>query len=224
MQIDLSKDIREYIYEIESGFQEIQGGSFVDLETSEIITKSEHDKIIQIKLEDFKCRLLAETNQTALKEFGIENTQRLSNKKSKKKKQIKTRDRYDNGEFNMVYRNRIEEVLKMKLSNNEKLVYYVLRDFVQYPTNFIIIADSLPTTKQLEKLIGLSEKSIINSLKGLEDKKLIKRKQVGHKKAIVMNPEYYASGKDLEVDTLAMFGLVEVREDVINTYLEDLNL
>lgn len=223
MQIDLSKSIREYIYEIESNFQEIQGGSFVDLETSEIITKSEHDKIIQAKLEAYKCKILAETNQIALNDFGIENTQTLSNKRLSHKKQSKIRDRFDNGEFNMVYRMKVEEVLKMKLSNNEKLVYYVLRDFVQYPTNFIVIAGALPTTKQLEKLIGLSEKSIVNALKGLENKNLIKRKQVGHKKAIVMNPEYYASGKDLEIDTLAMFGLVQIRKDVVDTYLEEIN-
>lgn len=119
--------------------------------------------------------------------------------------------------------NKLVSVL-MKLSSNEKLVYYILRDFVQYPTNFVVIADTLPTTKQLEKLVGLSEKSIIGALKSLEDKKIIKRKQVGHKKAIVINPDYYASGKDLEVDTLAMFGLIEVREDIIDTYLEELKI
>lgn len=224
MQEELSKRVREYVYEIEKDFQEIQGGSFVDLRTGEIITKSEHDKIIQLKLENFKCKMLSETNQTIFNEFGIENTQALTNKKTSKKKQVKTRDRHDNGEFNIVYRNKVEEILKMKLSSNEKLVYYILRDFVQYPTNFVVIADTLPTTKQLEKLVGLSEKSIIGALKSLEDKKIIKRKQVGHKKAIVVNPDYYASGKDLEVDTLAMFGLIEVREDIIDTYLEELKI
>ena len=224
MQEELSKRVREYVYEIEKDFQEIQGGSFVDLRTGEIITKSEHDKIIQLKLENFKCKMLSETNQTIFNEFGIENTQALTNKKTSKKKQVKTRDRHDNGEFNIVYRNKVEEILKMKLSSNEKLVYYILRDFVQYPTNFVVIADTLPTTKQLEKLVGLSEKSIIGALKSLEDKKIIKRKQVGHKKAIDVNPDYYASGKDLEVDTLAMFGLIEVREDIIDTYLEELKI
>lgn len=224
MQEELSKRVREYVYEIEKDFQEIQGGSFVDLRTGEIITRSEHDKIIQLKLENFKCKMLSETNQTIFNEFGIENTQSLTNKKTSKKKQVKTRDRHDNGEFNIVYRNKVEEILKMKLSSNEKLVYYILRDFVQYPTNFVVIADTLPTTKQLEKLVGLSEKSIIGALKSLEDKKIIKRKQVGHKKAIVVNPDYYASGKDLEVDTLAMFGLIEVREDIIDTYLEELKI
>lgn len=224
MQEEMNKIVREYIYQLESNFQEIQGGSFVDISTGEIITRSEHDKIIQINLEGFKCKILAEANQTALNEFGIENTQKLTNSRNRKKKSNNTREKYDNGEFNIVYRNRIEGILKMKLNSNEKLVYYVLRDFIQYPTNFVIIADSLPTTKQLEKVIGLSEKSIISALKGLENKNLIKRKQVGHKKAIAVNPEYYASGKDLDIDTLAMFGLVNVREDVVDTYLKDLKL
>lgn len=224
MQEEMNKMVREYIYEVESNFQEIQGGSFVDIGTGEIITKSEHDKIIQVHLEGFKCRVLSEANQTALNEFGIENTQKLTNTRNKKKKSNNTREKYDNGEFNIVYRNRIEGILKMKLNSNEKLVYYVLRDFVQYPSNFVVMANSLPTTKQLEKVIGLSEKSVISALKGLEDKNLIKRKQVGHRKAIAVNPEYYASGKDLDIDTLSMFGLVNVREDVIDTYLKELEL
>ena len=224
MQEEMNKMVREYIYEVESNFQEIQGGSFVDIGTGEIITKSEHDKIIQVHLEGFKCRVLSEANQTALNEFGIENTQKLTNTRNKKKKSNNTREKYDNGEFNIVYRNRIEGILKMKLNSNEKLVYYVLRDFVQYPSNFVVMANSLPTTKQLEKVIGLSEKSIISALKGLENKNLIKRKQVGHRKAIAVNPEYYASGKDLDIDTLSMFGLVNVREDVIDTYLKELEL
>ena len=224
MQKEIGVLIREYIYELESNFQEIRGGSFIEVNTGEFLTKGEHDKIIQSKLEEYKCRLFAEVNQTALNDFGIENAQKISNKRKPSKKQSKVRDRFDNGEFNIVYRKKIEEVLVMKLSSNEKLVYYILRDFVQYPTNYVVIADTLPTTKQLEKVVGLSEKSIITALKGLEEKKLIKRKQVGHKKAVVMNPEYYASGKDLEIDTLAMFGLMEVKQDVIDTYLEDLKL
>lgn len=220
MQKEIGNLIREYIYKLEESFQELQGGSFVVVETGEFITKTEHDKIIQRKLEEYKCELFSSTNKVALDEFGIENKQKLSNKVNKKK-QSKTRDRLDNGEFNIVYRKKVTEVITMKLTNNEKLVYYILRDFVQYPTNFVVIADALPTTKQLEKLVGLSEKSIITALKSLEVKRLIKRKQIGHKKAIVMNPEYYASGKDLEIDTLAMFGLVEARDDVIDQFFQN---
>ena len=108
----------------------------------------------------------------------------------------------------------------MKLSNNEKLVFYVLRDYIQYPTNCIVINDSIPSIKDLEPLVGLTERSMVGVLKSLEEKKLIKRVQSGHKKAIYVNPEYYASGKDLEIETLKLFGLLECDDTKIDQYIK----
>jgi len=213
---------REFLIETDSKFMELQGGTFAHLETGEFFTKTEHDKFVQKKFEAYKVETFAAINQVAGQETDIENEQSLiiNKKKAKPKyKKLNLRERYDGGNFNIVYTNRLEEIKDMKLNNNEKLTYYVLRDYVQFPTNCIAINDIIPSIKELEPLIGLTEKSIINVLKSLEEKNLIKRVQHGHKKAIYMNPEYYASGKDLEIETLTMFGLLDCDNEKINSYL-----
>ena len=43
--------------------------------------------------------------------------------------------------------------------------------------------------------------------------------QCGYKKSIVINPEYYATGKELDIDTLKLFNLVECDEEKVNNYL-----
>jgi ribosomal protein S25 len=220
MQENIGELIRDFIVKEDSKFLEIQGGSFIQSETGEFITKSEHDKIIQTKLEKFKTEMFATANYVSNTEFGIENEQSLTKKKSsKKKKNGKARENFDNGDFNIIYRNKVEEVMNMKLTTNEKLVFYVMRDFIQYPTNCIVINDHIPTIKELEPIIGLTERSIITALVSLEKKNMLKRVQYGHKKAIYINPDYCASGKELDVDTLALFGLAKVDDKKVESYL-----
>lgn len=218
---DVSNKLKELVSEVESEFIGIQGGGFVYLATGELFTKVEHDKYLQRKIENYKVDIFATINNISETELGIENDQRLINKKSqtKNKKGKKSKATYDGGEFNMVYRNKIMEVLGMKLTTNERLVFYVLRDLIQYPTNCVVINEHIPTTKELEPLIGLTEKSILNALKSLEEKNLLKRKQYGRRKSIFVNPEYYASGKDLDIETLKLFNLVECDDEKIDSYL-----
>ena len=219
MQENIGELIRNFVIEEEKNFVEMQGGSFIHTQTGEFITKSEHDKIIQQKLEKLKCEMFATTNTISNNEFGIENTQSIISKKTKKKKNTKNREKLDNGEFNIVYRDKAKEVMCMLLNTNEKLVYYVLRELVQYPTNCVVLNDHIPTNTELEPIIGLSERSIIKALKSLESKNLLKRVQYGHKKAIYINPDYYASGKDLEVDTLKIFGLIQCDDHKVKEYV-----
>ena len=110
--------------------------------------------------------------------------------------------------------------MNMKMDKNEKLVYYVLRDFVQYPSNCVIINDVVPTFKDLEPITSLTERTIRDAIKALESKNILKLNQSGHRKAIYINPEYYASGKELSVDTLKMFGLLTIDEEKIESYLK----
>lgn len=131
--------------------------------------------------------------------------------------------RFENGEYVFTGYLNLEKIrdlsLSMKLNTNEKLVFYIMRDFIQYPTNCIVINDHIPTIKELEPIIGLTERSIITALKSLEDKNMLKRVQYGHKKAIYINPEYYASGKELDLDSLKLFGLVKIDDEKVKSYL-----
>lgn len=219
------QSIENFIKNTNGEFKEVIGGSFIKVETGEIFTQSEVLKYVQRKLEIFNAKTLQEHNDIAEKTFGIDSTQRLINKKSTKPKRNHNANKavYDgtgeNG-FSIVYRDKIKELNDMKLDKNEKLVYYVLRDFAQYPSNCVVINDSIPTFKELEPLISLTERTIRDSLKTLEIKNIIKLFQSGHRKAIYINPEYYATGKELNIDTLKMFNLLEIDEEKINSYLE----
>jgi hypothetical protein len=215
----VQNQLRGFLTEIDNEFMELKGGTFAYLETGEFFTKTEHDKYIQKKLEKYKVDMFATVNQTVFNEKGIDNEQSMTVKTKSKKKRTNMRERYEGGNFNIVYTNRLEDIEDMKLNNNEKLVFYVLRDYIQFPTNCIVIKSEIPSMKDLEPLVGLTERSIITVMKSLEEKGLIKRVQFGHKKAVYVNPEYYASGKDLEIETLKLFGLVECDDEKIDQYI-----
>lgn len=224
-----NNSIKEYVNRINKEFVSAVGGSYVKLNTGEIFTETEVKKYVQIKMETFTKEIMEDVKREC-HDNGIEIDQRLINQRSvdrdkkNKKKLNKTKERYDNGEFNIVYRKNIEGVIfNMKLTSSEKLVFLSLRDFVQYPTNCVVINDKIPDINQLEKITSLKERTIISALKSLEEKGLIKRKQSGHRKSIYINPEYYASGKDLNIETLEMFGLIECDNDKINYYLKEDN-
>jgi hypothetical protein len=109
----------------------------------------------------------------------------------------------------------------MKLENNEKLVFYVLRDFIAYPSNCIMINGHIPSFPEFEAIVGLTERTIRKAIKSLIEKGLFQTKMSGHKKALYVNPAYYASGKNLDIDTLKMFGLLEFDEEKVESYLEE---
>lgn len=110
---------------------------------------------------------------------------------------------------NIVLREKLKNLKDLNLSNNEKLVYYTLRDYVEYPTNCVVIDGKILSISEYSSIVGLTERSIIPCLKSLEEKKLVKLIQYGHRKAIYINPEYYTSGKDVCEEVLVMFKLIE---------------
>jgi hypothetical protein len=217
----MQENLLKLVEDINSEFESMIGGTYVRLDTGELFTKSEVDKYVSRRLEEFSRQQLKEVKDVGNDIFGVESDQLLINKRSKKVKN-KTKARLDNGDFNIVYKKQdiIMELIKLKLEVNEKLVYYVLRDFVSYPSNNILINGEVPTILDLEPLIGLKERTIRKALKGLEEKGLVKLKLAGVRKCIFFNPFYYASGKDLEIETLKMFELLDYNEDKVEEYIK----
>jgi hypothetical protein len=222
MQKLIIEQTRAYIREVSEQFELLQSGHFIFLSTGEMFTQAEYDKYIKGSIEQYKVEMFKSINEET-ESIGIENEQRIINNRSQKKtKKLNTRHHYDRGgNFLITYKDSLEELIDMKLNTNEKLVYYVLRDFVQYPTNCLVIKDHIPTIQELEPLVGLSNRSIVDALQTLDDKGLIKRKQYGHRKAIYFNPYYYASGKDLEIEVLQMFELLECDDMKVAEHLKE---
>jgi len=121
---------------------------------------------------------------------------------------------------NLVYRDSLNKLLELKLDKTEKLVYYTIRDFITYPQNCVLINGEIPLPKELELVTGLEEKTIRLTLKLLEEKGLLKQVRVGRRHLIYVNPEYYASGKELDVETLRMFNIVQCDDEKVESYLE----
>lgn len=213
------QNINDYIKSINEEFEALIGGSFVKLDTGEIFTEIEVKKYAKLKIEKYVTNNLNDIKSQSLKGLGITPEQILLNVKPKQKKR-KTKGRYEGGEFNIVYRNGIKDVLNMKLSTTERLVYYILRDFITYPSNCLLINGEVPTREELEPLLGIKERTIRKALNSLEKKKLLKQIQSGYRKAIYFNPQYYASGKDLDIEILKMFDLVQCDDNKINSYLD----
>jgi len=189
-----------FVEKLNSEFVSMVGGSYVSTRTGEIFTKNELDKLVKSKVEAFNIERFKESVAC-----GVPLDQILMKKKPPKKE---TKTTYEGGDFNIVYRFKLEELLNMKLEVNEKLVYYILRDFTVFPSNSIMINDKVPTFEELEAIVGLKERTIRKAVKNLEIKGLFKLKQSGHKKVIYVNPSYYATGKNLDIDTVKMFDLM----------------
>jgi DNA-binding transcriptional ArsR family regulator len=213
--------LMKLIDEINGEFKEIIGGTFVRLDTGELFTKAEVDKYATRKIELFSAQQLSEIKDISQEILGVQPEQHLYNKRSKKVKS-NNKIKFDNGDFNIAYKNTdiLMELINMKLEVNEKLVYYVLRDFISFPSNSVLINGEVPTMTDLEPLIGLKERTIRKALKTLEEKGLVKLMNSGVRKCIFFNPFYFASGKELDSATLKMFELLECNEDKVEEYIK----
>lgn len=216
--------IEEFIIDINQEFIKTIGGSFVKLDTGEIFTNAEVEQYIEKRLSNFQSAQFQDNNQKAKKLTGVRINQRLVSNNSKKpeKHRSATKGTYlkeEKTEFNIVHRPRLEEVTNMQLNKNEKLVYYILRDLISHPSNCVMINNQVPVFKELEPLVSLTERTIRDALKTLEEKNLLKLVQTGHRKAIYINPEYYATGKELNITTLELFGLLELDQEKVESYL-----
>lgn len=216
------QSLEEYIEKLNSEFKEMINGEFAKLDTGEFFTRTEVSKYIQRRLEIYNADMLNENIKKSRQLLGIVPEQRLVNNRSKapKKSKNNSKDIYDGGNFNIVYRDKIEELINMNLSKNEKLVFFIIRDFIVYPYNCVMINNEIPRFTDLEPIISLTERTIRDALKLLEEKNIIKLIQSGHRKAIYVNPQYYASGKELNIDTLRLFDLVECDNEKVNSYLD----
>lgn len=212
---DIKADISNYIKELNGQFVEVVGGSYCKVDTGEIWTNTEVNKYIKIKIEEYNTLYIASVRNIANNE-GVELDQHLINNRSKKKVSKKLKEKYDGGEFNMIYRERLCDIMALKLNATEKGVWYSLGELCTYPTNTVMISGNIPSFEDISEYIGMSERNLRRYLKALEDKNLIKLSQCGYKKSIVINPEYYATGKELDIDTLRLFNLIECNDDKIN--------
>ncbi len=212
------EDLKEYIENLKEQFVQMTDTNYCNLATGEVFTLAEVNKYMSKKIEEFNILRNADVLKTA-RENGIEVEQRLINKRSKKKKSGKCKERYDRGDFNIIYREEMINFMALKLTLIEEGVFSRLCKFLQYPTNCVVINGNIPSIEILTTIMDLKERALRGHLKTLEQKGVIKLIQSGHKKAIYVNPQYCSTGKDLDIDTLKMFNLIECDNEKVESYL-----
>ena len=212
------EDLKEYIENLKEQFVQMTDTNYCNLATGEVFTLAEVNKYMSKKIEEFNILRNADVFKTA-RENGIEVEQRLINKRSKKKKSGKCKERYDRGDFNIIYREEMMNFMALKLTLIEEGVFSRLCKFLQYPTNCVMVNGNIPSIEILMTIMDLKERALRGHLKTLEQKGVIKLIQSGHKKAIYINPQYCSTGKDLDIDTLKMFNLIECDNEKVESYL-----
>ena len=207
--------IKDYIDTLNSQYKKLINGQYANVSTGEIFTQKELDKLTEEKLKIFKDNLITKTNEISDKP-QINKGRKVT---------IKTKDReiFDGGkEFNILYRDNIKILINNEsLNNTDLLVYFLLCTLIVFPSNSIIINQQIPTLRQLSKLLHMSDKPFGKSINKLKENNIIKTKVNNHRHEIFMNPKYCATGKDLNIVTLKMFGLLDYDEEKIKEYLED---
>lgn len=216
----LKYSLEEYINKLNSEFIPIIDGSFARKDTGELFTSQEVKQYINKKLELYNIHSQEELKRIENDNgFYIEqNIYNSSSKNKKKRFNSRPKEKYDGGEFNMVYRDKIPKLNEM-LNFSEKGVWYSLCELASYPSNCALIDGEVPTYKQIADYIGMSERNLRRYIKTFEEDGLIKSDTVGFRKALFINPQYYVTGKELDLKTLKLFGLVVCDENKVNNYI-----
>ena len=202
------QEIEEILMGYKNEFIEM-GNIYVVKETAEIFTKAQRDEYLKKKAEIVSAEMFHIAKSASEDLLDIKTDQRILNQRSKKVDKKNKPKLVGGDSFIIIEKNKIQEVFDMKMTKNEKLTYLILCRLVDYPSNSVMVNGEIPTVKELEPLIELTEKSILSALKTLEEKNVLKRIQSGHKKLIILNPEYCTSGRDLDMSTYELFGLVD---------------
>ena len=164
-----------------------------DLETGEILDKNdprldlvidEYEKIIEIN----------EANKKAVKKAQGKVDLSETHYTAWKKK----------SHFIKIYRTEMREYKRqVKLSPSSGLILLYLQDYIEYGTNKIAKANGVNlNNSDIERLTGLSTKTISSSLKELEEKLFIKRIGVGSAREIYFNPHLACPGNEVEIRTV----------------------
>lgn len=101
--------------------------------------------------------------------------------------------------FTKVYIYALHELIKRKvLASNEQALLFKFLPCVEYETNFIIdpITKQRMKIKDIAKLAGLNERTIIRVLNSLEDKQIITRHGEGQSTYIELSDTYFYRGEE----------------------------
>lgn len=213
------EELRKYIEELKGQFIQMTDNNYCNLTTGEIFTITEVNKYMTLQIEEFNKQRNAEVSYMA-RENGIEIDQRIVNTRSKKAKKGKCKERYDKGDFNMLYREEMENFMALKLTLAEEGFFIRLCRFLHYPSNSVMVKGEIPSIEFFVTIMGLKERQIRTYFKSLESKGVIGMVNSGHKKVVYINPNYCASGKDLDIETLKLFNLTDCNDNKIEDYLK----
>lgn len=141
---------------------------------------------------------------------GIPTKGRYSKKgvPSKNRKRVKSKDTV----FTVVYRVELGMLIDASNESNKKKIgkwelAFILRSlqFLDYPSNQLIINNMPPTIDELAVMMGCKANKISEILRNLEYFDVIKKRKAGRNVFIYLNPFFSNSGIDTTKETYYMF-------------------
>jgi hypothetical protein len=194
----------ERLSKLKSKYEEREGGQYLELKTGEIIPAQEYDEV----LKTFSKKFINKMSQEPAK-CGIDAGIYVGNRKPITKKKVIKKSYYTNGDFTIMYRIAQKKIDSFELDIHTEFLYYKLATLLVHPYNLVQIDGVEPSFPELAKHVKMSERKMYSSMKKLEELGVIKFLNAGHKKAIYMNPEYFATGPSLDKHTLILFGIFQ---------------
>ena len=179
---------------------------WVNSETGETYATEEEKNKALSKEYDLEIYIRMQESKELAKqlESNYDTSTRMISKNSKK---TKKQDRL----FNIIDKKYFDEVMtNMKLSVMDRYILMMIHGIAAYPENDVAINGKTPSLAELAKYMDLSSKTLVASLKKLEEHNLVKREQDGHRKKIYLNPSLGGSSAktdNISDTTLHMFGL-----------------
>lgn len=197
-------DFGEQVNKLKAKYKEKENGEYVNIKTSEVITKEEYERLFVA----LSKKYINKTAQEPAK-YGIDAGVYIGGRKPITKKKVIKKSYYSNGDFNIMYRIAQKKIDSFELDIHTEFLYYKLATLLVHPYNVVQIDGVEPLFPDLAKHVKMSERKMYSSMKKLEELGVIKFLNAGHKKAIYMNPEYFATGTSLDKHTLILFGLFQ---------------
>ena len=167
-------------------------------ETGEIIRIPDYKSDYQ---EDIKCNF--DEMVKDFNELGIKSDYKIIKHRNKSYETVNIKTDFEfNKEFRVEMRNLIKSGI---LSKNARCFLGTMTPFITFPSNSIMIDSRNPSVDDLKEMTGMGTNVIYNTLKELEEIKIIKRISTNTDLVIYINPFLYCSGYCVEVDTYEMF-------------------
>jgi len=174
-------------------------GEIIDRKTGEIISP---EKLLKANL-DILIKQIKDLQKDSIEITGKKLD--VSIKRGKYKNVSREVAKLDFKHFNISDKDNMKKLLNEDISIYSLAFITKFQGYIEFPTNVIVIDGTPPSTTEMAKLMCVSQRKMMQILKELESKEIIKRVRIGWNIAILFNPFIYSAGTVVDIETYNYF-------------------